>query len=1264
VVLVNPEAFGTGIEGAVDRYVAMNRATQQLVLLTPELPPGQCGNRCSAAFRDSCRHECKDLSVAGIRTDSIPQNIDGPALVAAASALMLLPENASRLLRLHRLAALGMALTDDGASPVSPSAIRSILKREDISGSSVLIQEDPYSEVLIHSISFVGGPYLVSPGTGEHTVADLENLLDAVFDEPRLPEDIRKPARHLIQGLLTISDMVLKRAGLTRGTWPGGSARTPINVPSAVRLRELTGATFISDDELDAHSDWLRIVVDTFALDPGRLDDPCAVDITDDRLYMAPFVRLRNGYRVALPLDLLITIRLHLLRFALQANHLEELGRCWRKAALRRFMRLAPSASSPVLLEENNLMTRYLLTIDEKRDLHVIVATDPLVDWQLGPWGSYDTRAAQDHIFDLVSPRVRGTYSSAEELLHLVITDSPGRAAFWGVPNVDDADPMLIARSDDLEVILHQEPDGLLGLLLFARAIQDRPGDSMSTDILDEYCVYVDHEKSFYFSDDRPPTFTLFVAGDGLYPRKKYHAETDRHGVIPPGSTGRILQASRRYQRDAPEIFLIEPTSSYLGYVVELDAQAVFIPLELQETGVGGVKLNLAECVAYWVRECATYTGARAPLAAIELVITLSDPEPWKRFGDWSMTDPAVRVTPTATGWIVEFTETFVALLHDRTNTAERELVMALLTNVFGIANTNLISILDAVAPLGSKRMITTFNPESAPDMLAERLPRPLTGHAQVTAQLLDELGEWLRSPEGGGFSIGPLAGQRRVRALNAAVEHLFERLEREVASYDQRSLLDFLIAQNESLLHDARFNSIMLRSRLACFGEQSHTVTELVQHQKESATAQRANRFLIEYVAARPPSGARTIQLLDYYRVLAIATEIIQRATTSDFLHYGLADFEVSILDSGRLGVSREEALTAAMDTYTANSGMRSVRRALNDEARDDQYDFDVVSFVADSEDAMRGEFGFTLTDLRGVCGALLDLATADRATRIDKSLAISEIASKRDISQDLVSAVLGGITLTRRSSFLDIGPDAWPWRFNRDMSYVRRPLVLQGNELVFGFRAVYRLGPYWVDNLLSGRLQGRAKTSEMQRCISVARGRINRAFAYSVSTRLQDLGMTTRVSVRKISKHRIVDSAGNDLGDIDVLAAHPESRSIIAVEAKDFEIARTPGEIANEFEKVFTGKNGKKSTIELHSKRIDWLRQHLDEVVLSLLGISDTAPWHVVGAVVTSDPLITPLVSASTVPVIPFDDLTLEALRLTPANVTRSSKKRRKRR
>ncbi|MFJ3201536.1 RNA polymerase recycling motor ATPase HelR [Streptomyces sp. NPDC086989] len=38
VVLVDPDSFGEGVEGAVDRYVAMTRATRQLVILTPGEP--------------------------------------------------------------------------------------------------------------------------------------------------------------------------------------------------------------------------------------------------------------------------------------------------------------------------------------------------------------------------------------------------------------------------------------------------------------------------------------------------------------------------------------------------------------------------------------------------------------------------------------------------------------------------------------------------------------------------------------------------------------------------------------------------------------------------------------------------------------------------------------------------------------------------------------------------------------------------------------------------------------------------------------------------------------------------------------------------------------------------------------------------------------------------------------------------------------------------------------------------------------------------
>jgi hypothetical protein len=669
---------------------------------------------------------CEDWSVAGIRTDSVPRSIDGPSLTAAASGLMLLAENSSRLVRLHRLAALGAALPAREAASASPSALRSLLKRDDIGGRAILAQEDPYSEVLVQSLSFFGGAYLVSPGSGEHTVADLEILLDAAFREPWMPDDIRVPGRQLIQGLLTISDIVLKRVGLARGTWPTGTAQTPVDVPGAERLKKLTEATFLSNDEIDSHGKWLRMVIETFAIDPGQLVDPCASDFTDDRLYVTPFLRLSGGYRIMVPLDLLITARFHFLRFARQAGQLEELGRRWRDATFRRFMRLLPHNSSPAVLEQGDTFSRYLLPIDGRRDLHLVIATDSLIDWDEVVWGIYDTQPILTHLANVISPETQKTYSSADEVLHLVIIDSPGRGAFWGVPNVDGAEPVLIARSDDLEVMLHEEPDGLLGLLLFAQAIEKRPGESMSTGILDEFSMYMAQDKSFYFSDDAPANFTVFQTGDGLVARQKFYVETDRHGVIPPATNRSILQARRRYDQDVPEIFVIEPDSSYLGYVVELNDLAVFITLDRKGADFVGVEVDLLECVAYWIRECATITGARPNAETTELVLTLSDAESWKRVGQLSRIHPAVRFGSAGNGYSLEFTETFVSLLQEESNAAERELVAILLARVFEIPATDLQISLDTVAPLGSKWMLSAFDQGRSPDMLAERLPRPL----------------------------------------------------------------------------------------------------------------------------------------------------------------------------------------------------------------------------------------------------------------------------------------------------------------------------------------------------------------------------------------------------------------------------------------------------------------------------------------------------------------------------------------------------------
>jgi hypothetical protein len=544
------------------------------------------------------------------------------------------------------------------------------------------------------------------------------------------------------------------------------------------------------------------MVVDTFALDPGELADPCDDDVAEDRLIETPFLRLSDGYQLVVPLDLLLTVRHHLLRFAYQENELEELGRRYRAAALRRVERLLPRGAHRKVLSEGGAMSRYLCSIDSATDVHVIVATDTLTDWSPEHvWGMYDTSAVLDQIGDLIRPDVRSSYSTAEWLLHLVITDSPGRSAFWGVPNVDGADPVLLARADDLEVMLHREPDGALGLLYFAEAADRRPGESMTTNILDEYSAYEDSKKSFYFSDDGMPTFTVFQAGDGFFEREKFFEETDRHGVEGPVEGHPMVQARRRYNRDTPENFIIDSTASFVGYLVEVGPNEVFVSPHVGDEPSPDAAALLLESVAFWIRECIVLGGLTPCSQRSHVVVSPGPASTWSRVGDGPMSERSIDVASETGAIRFQFTDLFVAELQEASNVAERQLVVALLRELFAVEADDVEDLVDKVAPLGPKRMLNAFNENEAPDMRADGLPAPLTGHEQVTAQILDELGEWLRDPNGAGVPVGPLTGSDRSAVLNQAVGHLFERMEADIARYDPRALLDYLVAQNEALV-------------------------------------------------------------------------------------------------------------------------------------------------------------------------------------------------------------------------------------------------------------------------------------------------------------------------------------------------------------------------------------------------------------------------------------------------------------------------------
>ena len=168
------------------------------------------------------------------------------------------------------------------------------------------------------------------------------------------------------------------------------------------------------------------------------------------------------------------------------------------------------------------------------------------------------------------------------------------------------------------------------------------------------------------------------------------------------------------------------------------------------------------------------------------------------------------------------------------------------------------------------------------------------------------------------------IPSDRRVATLNQLVAKGYQRFEQLIAALSPRGLMENLVANGERLIWLEEHQRRLTPTRLACYSTVPKMVEELKQDGSTLAATAIAHRFVTEYVAAQPPNGIRPFSLQAYDELIALAALIVHWGRQSDALHYGLADTELSVLESGRLG-SFEPAFTEALDDYSE----RDVHRA-----------------------------------------------------------------------------------------------------------------------------------------------------------------------------------------------------------------------------------------------------------------------------------------------------------------------------------------------
>lgn len=1170
--------------------------------------------------------------------------------------MQLVPENATKWARFERLLEVALATdpTDDQQA-VSAGRLRHLLKTPPIATAQLVAGEDPFEESFTAAITFHGGSYRVVMGGISGADAGCQLLLEAVRS---LPDETHRAYKHEVfvdaTLLLKLSDVICDRAGLGRWALPAHSPRTKLSIPAVQELNRLCRAVSFSQDEL---SDLLGPAVGAV----GRLTTPGKMELvnhdhespTDDRIYIYPLVRLSDGATlVALPSGLAASITVRALARAVDGGLTEPVVAALHESmqrAMRRYLarvRWRPIAAPPEL-NPPRLVEESFYRFDTDKFAHVVSVVDPLVDYEAArAFGHAEFSDIQDELherFASIRGAIRNDHPDAF-VLHIACSATLGRSFFIGFTDAatDERSALLVPSIDDLDVLTSIEAPDPLGLWKFAVA-SDRLHENsrvLSFSKLDEYAIYRDNGNGFYMSDDRRPTMVSIQVGSGGELRANERRRLDRHAVVLPDGE-HVVEVSRWPADEDSSVYRPDDPKLRPLHLVEITAPCWVVP-EPETREEAEASEDLAEAIAFWLWRCRDMLAS--PLVALLTHHPMLIVKVRFMLQSANTDGPADNGLEPPSKWlrcetVVGENELKLTLLDGAAsrmrgpaNDAERLIAATVLEAVHqlvGLDEGRTRERVVSTLPSGPMKMFQVFGAGDDLLLTLGYTAAPRLVPAADVEQLLDDVGAIAR--EGLGLPEGRIPSGDRNDVLRAIVGELFTQLSDLLSDIDPEGVLEQLAAEQEAIAFMEARNQLLVPSQVACFGENSLAVRRATASSRDLTATAIAGRFVIECVTATPPAGSRSLSVGLYDRLLAIARQIVEFGYLSDAIRYGLSSAELSVLPSGRLGISREEPYHEALNAYTSLLGGRAfgkARRAFALHwARPAQQGepFD----PSEMNEAFEAEFGVTATEMSHLSGELMELARREHrqvATRPLDTL-IEHLAGSLGWTAERARAAVNLLTLGPLNQFPPATnpADSYPWRFSRDRSAPRRPLLLRPRadgdlEVVWGPRSVYRAGRYLLDQILAARLKMRS--DRMREYVTATRRTANDEFNHEVASFYRTIGFDdVRENVKRLGKLKLARPNGDLIGDIDVLVIDRATMVLLAVEVKDFEFARTPFELSNEIAKLLVGPN---SAAHHHEERLAFLKTNLQHVVAELSLPGEAKDWQVSGQIVTSNDLM----------------------------------------
>lgn len=1152
-------------------------------------------------------------------------------LLQGLAALQLYGPAQANLLRLeagvHVVAASRLRST--GKKKVPPQKYHQTVL-EFLSGLAPL--EEPIENCFVEEIPYIGGAFKVTSGASSRTIFELKLILHAleVSRGRGMDESIYQYCSRIAGAGLVASDYFISRAGLTRKSL-GSTISSQVEMCPMEELTRLKKSVRTNVTLLINELEKLRLKPDHLSPFITKSVNLEQYDLEDGCLLRRPIFAFKGDYMMAIPSAIPAATRYHLLN-AIPLQELEKFSSAFADvtwARVRKALKVLGTIEVHSLERQDDVGFHEqmgLFRYDVDKVICAYLITEDV------------SKRSADRLFPNISfPGLETRLKEAEhyakqacmsqpipsECLMLVLVQTTGGTVAQKLETSDDEvfDGLMITP-EELECIARSLPGNpqVLRQFVLAEKRLSRTTKVYPTSMLDRFAVFKSCGFSFYCNDDEKPTLMVMPIGLGGDLRREVAEKRDFHGVASPSG---FLPIALKEEDSAFPLYFA-PGFEGIALMLSGNPNVWFIAVTENDNS-----LDVCEFLAYW------FWQARDHLE--KLLQKLSDGKDYvtvmvEASGTVGAADDcqpdnllSVELDWDQQSLTVNFNMDQHSVFWGADNTGERAVLRRLIGSISKLLPRvlgDVDEIVEAIAPLGPKKQILAL--PARIEFLNDHLPEPLRVSDYDVNILLDEIGDYLALK---GWTVGRLSKEKACELYNrAVVPFLTSELTAFLAPLDPTQTLQHLLAFSEAGLVRENQLELTMPTRIACFGDE--VFGQLRQEQTENMRANSALRFLIEFATAQPPQGSGPLSQATLDRIVAVCHLIQNFGFESDLTFHNLVDLEVSILPSRRVGRNVddwERALDQFRDIFIANRAVSS----LSGFSRHWNENSAPPPAFADLDEAFELETGYPLTQwLEFFQGALLASENEPGGIFDGERREFLDLVGKHTtLDRSAAEHMLLELSIGPRPTFIPKGNDNVhyvPWRFNRDFSLLRRPILFRGDShLLCGARHCIVAADYLIHLCTSGRFRAK-DDGPVKKWISEHQKVLSDEFVDEILGIFQDrYGCdSTRKEFKKVGGQRI-GMPEKDLGDVDVLAIDEENQVIWLVECKDWRSAGTPHELANEVKRLLDVEDG---ALEKHSRRRYWLNEHL-ELLIADLGLDQRTVWVLKPLLVVSHALITPL-------------------------------------